>query len=146
MVRILANQLGSPASAVLEDEQFKDWPVERSVEQELEVPILEYVYPKHGLELLCDPDDRIHTIFLKSDKFVRFDKSVLDVPFSSNRQQVLESLGQPSRSGKKRLSAILGERGPWDQFTRPGYAIHVEYPTDSDHVKMITLMRADMVP
>ena len=141
----IPNHLGSPASAIVEAKPFKDWPVEKSFNDDLEEPV-GYVFPQHGLELLCDRDDTIVSIFLKSDDFVRFDDSVADIPFSSKRHQVLERLGAPTRSGEPISDPILGEFGPRDRFARPGYAIHVEYRADADCIKMITLMRADVVP
>jgi hypothetical protein len=43
------------------------------------------------------------------------------------------------------IDPILGEYGPWDRFARLGYTIHVEYRADADCIKMITLMRPDVV-
>jgi hypothetical protein len=125
---------------------YNSWPFEKSFEDDLQEPIIHYVFPQHGLELRCDRDDRISTIFLYSDKFSGFDERLLDVPFSSTRQQVKEHFGPPSKSGGQINDPILGVYGAWDRFTRAGYTIHVEYQADADRVKMITLIRADMVP
>jgi len=86
MVKRIANCLGRPASAILEDEPFKDWPVEQSEEHDIDKPVISYVFPQHDLELACDLDDTIRTIFLTSDEFVRFNEHFLDLPFSASRQ------------------------------------------------------------
>ena len=146
MIKTMSSYLGKPASAMLADAAFKHWPVEKSFEDDLEEPIIQYVFPQHGLELRCDGDDKVSTIFLCADEFGGFDESLLDVPFSSNRQQVLERLGSPSKSGGKLSDPVLGEYGAWDRFARFGHEIHVEYKVDADRIKMITLIRADVVP
>src|SRR6266404_2189171 len=146
MNNTLANYLGRPASVMLAASPFKLWPVEKSFEDELEQPIIHYVFPQHGLELRCDRDDNLSTIFLYSDEFNGFDESILEAPFSLTRQQVMERLGSPSKSGGKMSDPILGEYGAWDRFVRPGHTIHVEYRADADRIKKITLIRADVVP
>ena len=146
MTKTLANYLGKPVSAMLADMPFKLWPIEKSFEDDLAEPIIHYVFPQHGLELRCDRDDKVSTIFLYSDEFNGFDESLFDVPFSSNRQEVKERLGPPSKSGDKVSDPILGEYGAWDRFARPRHTIHVEYRAGADRVKKITLIRTDVVP
>lgn len=142
----LANYLGNPASTMLEALPFKLWPFEKSFEEDLTEPIIHYVFPQHGLELRCDREDNISTIFLYSDEFDGFNDGLLEIPFSFSRQQVQELLGTPSKSGSRISDSILGEYGAWDRFARPGYAIHVQYQVDVDRIKKITLIRADVVP
>ena len=120
--------------------------MEQSEEHDIDKPVISYVFPRHGLELACDLDDTIRTIFLTSDEFVRFNEHFLDLPFSSSRQQVLERLGSPSKSGGPISDPILGEFGLWDRFAWPGYTIHVAFRPDSDRIRQIMLMRPDMVP
>ena len=146
MLKTMVKYLGSPVSTMLEDAPFRLWPFEKSFEDDLEEPSVHYVFSQHGLELTCDRDDRISVIFLYSDKFNGFDESLLDAPFSSNREKVLELFGAPSKSGGKISDPILGEYGAWDRFAKLGHSIHVEYRPDPDRIKRITLMRADMVP
>lgn len=145
MTKTIAQYLGNPASTMLESSPFKLWPVEKSFEDDLPEPIIHYVFPQHGLELRCDRHDIVSTIFLYSDEFNGFDESLLDAPFSSNRNKVIEILGVPSKSGGKISDPILGDYGAWDRFARVGHAIHVEYGADADRIKKITLIRADVV-
>ena len=146
MIQNLANYLGNPASAMLEDLPFKVWPVQKSFEDDLPERIIHYVFPQHGLELRCDSHDNVSTIFLYSDEFNGFDESLFDVPFSSSRLQVKERLGTPSKSGGKISDPILGEYGAWDRFARSGHTVHIEYRADADNIKKITLIRSDVVP
>src|SRR5688572_14093129 len=82
MIGNLANYLGSPVSTMLSVAPFKFWPVQKSFEHDLEEPIVQYVFPLHGLEMRCDRDDKISVIFLHSDEFNGFDEGLLDAPFS----------------------------------------------------------------
>ena len=125
---------------------FSLWPVEKSIEDDPGVPLVHYVFPKHGMELCCDLDDRISVIFLFADEFGGFDESLLGIPFSWSRREVIAYFGAPSKSGAARKDPILGEYGPWDRFLVRGYAVRVEYRTDADCIKDITLMREDAIP
>jgi hypothetical protein len=138
--------LGKHVSILLEEVPFKNWPVEKSIEDDLEEKLTSYMFKEHGFEVSCDRNDKISVIFLYSDKYNGFAESLFEIPFSWNQKQVLEHFGVPSKSGGKVSDPILGDYGPWDRFTRPGYAIHVRYRTDSDRIKQITLMRSDVVP
>jgi hypothetical protein len=142
----LTNYLGSPASAVLRNEPFKNWIFEKSFENDLEEPLIDYVFAQNGVDLVCDRNDKVTTIFLYSDEARCFKESLQDLPFSSTRQEVVDRLGPPSKSGGGIKDPILGEYGAWDRFARPNYTIHVEYRVDADVIKKITLMRADVVP
>lgn len=142
----LSKYLGRQASVLLADPPFKDWAVERSFEPDLESPVIDYVFPHNGMDLVCDQDDRVSTVFLYADGSRCFTDGVEELPFGAGRRDVIARLGTPSRSGDKSSSPILGEHGPWDRFSRPGYAIHVEYRLDVDVIQLITLMRDDVVP
>jgi len=146
MTKNIADYLGSPASSLLQTTPFKDWSVEKSFEEDIDVPIIHYVFQRHGLELRCDRDDKISVIFLYSDEFDGFDESLFEIPFSWGRDQVLEHFGSPSKSGGKVSDPILGNYGAWDRFTLPGHVVHFEYRANFDGIKKITLMCKDMVP
>ena len=144
MTKTLANYLGRPAYTMLEDEPFKDWAFEKSYdEDDPEDLSFNYVVLQHGLSVRSDCDDKITVIFLHSDRTSDFDECL---PFSWSRRKVIERFGVPSKSGAKSSSPILGEYGPWDRFARTGHTIHVEYSADADRIRVITLMRDDVVP
>lgn len=142
----MSEYLNRHVSCILESEPFKKWPVERSAEDDLEDRILHYVFNTNGLELHCDSNDIICAIFLHSEDYNGFDESLLEIPFSLKREQVLEHFGTPSKSGIQIVDSILEECGAWDRFVRPGLVVHVEYRVDTDEINKITLIRSDVVP
>ena len=144
MIKDLATYIGKDAVAMLDAEPFKNWVVEKSVEGDLPEddllePIMQYVFPKNGLELRCHQDGRIRVVFIHSGEYGGFDEKMLDLPFSSTRQQVLSLFGTPLESGSKLHDPILGEYGAWDKFAGDGYMIHFQYYPDADKIKLITL-------
>lgn len=145
-IEALSNYLGRQASALLADQPFKNWIVERSFETGLEKPRIDYVFAQDGIDFVCDGEERVRSIFLYADESRYFREGVLDLPFTLSRQEVMVRFGPPSQSGGGIRDPILGEYGPWDRFARPGYVVHVEYRFDADAIKRLTLMRADAVP
>ena len=146
MATISTSWLGARAPVLLEGDPLRNWPVERTVEEDFDEELIEYVFTGRGLEMHCDEDESVNTVFLKSDDSARFDQDLFDLRFSANRAQVVERLGPPSKSGEKQVDPVFGESGAWDRFDRPDHSLHVQYRTDADAVEMITLMRADVVP
>jgi hypothetical protein len=142
----ITDYLGFQASLMLRDEPFNGWEVERSLEEDLDPPIIHYVFPRHGLELRCDDDEKISVIFLYFDEYEGFDDVLIEPRFSWSRQQVVEYFGSPSKSGGSSSHPILGDYGAWDRFAMPGYAVRFEYRMDSDSIRKITFMRNDVVP
>lgn len=142
----MAQYLGHDIRKLLAVEPFSNWPAERSVEDQLDEPRIHYVFPNRGLALSCDPSGGVRTIFLFSDEYGGFDDSGFDLRFFYGRSEVLACLGTPTKSGEKSSDPIFGENGAWDRFSRPGFAIHVEYRPDADRISKITMMRSDIVP
>lgn len=140
----MTQYLGRPVTELLEAAPFKDWPVERSVERDLEEPIVEYIFEKNGVELRCDANEAVKAIFLFSRDYGGCAQSLSEIPFSLTRKGVLAHFGRPTRSGERLSDAVLGEYGPWDRFERPGaVVIHVEYRADADEIDKITLLCAE---
>ena len=138
--------LGKSALDILKEVPFKEWPVQRSVERDLDEPIIAYCFKKDGLELNCDQNEKIQVIFLYSEKYGGFDEDLLAFPFSLARKEVLERFGKPSESREKISDPILGEYGASDRFSLTGLEMHVEYRTDADQIKNITLMLPEVTP
>ena len=90
----IAEYLGTEVAVFLQDERFKGWKVERTEENELEPPVVYYVFPEGGLALECDADERISTIFLRSKDGHTFDDKLIspDLSLIWNRKQVLQHL------------------------------------------------------
>jgi hypothetical protein len=57
----LVKYLGKPASVFLQNQPFKNWPFERSIENDLPERPISYVFPSDGIDLLCDSDEKITT-------------------------------------------------------------------------------------
>lgn len=145
-IETLANYLGRDASDLLADPPFKNWSFKKSFDNDLEKPRIDYVFAQEGMDFICDGEDKVDTIFLYSDESRYLKEDIQDLPFTSSRKEVIARLGSPAKSGARSSSPFLGESGAWDRFTRSGHAIHVEYRLYADAIKMITLMRADVVP
>lgn len=142
----MTEYLGMLSATLLKSGPFNNWPVDRTVVEDLDEPRIHYLFEGNGLEVSCDVDERISTLFLFSEDHGGFDESLFEIPFSLTRDQVRDHFGSPSKSGEGRKHPILGEYGAWDRFRRPGMTIHVEYHPSADRISKITLMRADAVP
>jgi hypothetical protein len=141
----MADYLGRKASCLLEAEPFKNWSVERSVDDDSDPPEVHYTFRNGGLELSCDREDEsVSSIFLEREEHAGTVLS--DVPFNLGRDEVLARFGAPTKSGEQHSHPILGDYGPWDTFRLTEYTLHVQYTLDSDAIEMITLMRNDVVP
>lgn len=141
----MAKFLGLNVNSFLDVQPFENWPVERSVDDDSDPPEVRFVFPDCGLALICDrEDERINTIFLEAEKYAGTVLS--EVSFHLGRDEVHERFGSPSKRGNAMSDPILGEYGPWDRFDGPNYTVHIQFNVDSDSIKMITLMRNDVVP
>lgn len=146
MIKALNTYLNLSARVLLNELPFKTWLVEKSIDSDLDIPIIQYVFPANGMELRCDIDDTINTIFLYFEEFGGFDDGLSELSFSLGRQEVSLLLGTPSKCGAGVIDPVLGHYGPWDRFAKKDHSIHVEYAIHSDKIKKITLMRADVTP
>jgi len=142
----LTDYIRHPVSQMLGSLPFRDWPVERSVDDDLDERIVNYVFPQNGLALLCDSNEDVRTMFLYSEDRGGFDESLFEIPFSLTREGVFMKYGQPAKRGP-RSTGILGESGAWERFVRPqGVVVHIQYRTDADSIELITLMCAEDAP
>lgn len=142
----LEKYLGRPISMMLADVPFKDWVFEKSSENDIKHPRIDYVFSENGVNVICDETGKVRTIILHSSYPRTFETGLADLPFLWTRQRVIESFGPPSKSGEKFNDAILGQFGPWDRFMKSKHSVHVEYQADSDQIRSVSLMRADIVP
>jgi hypothetical protein len=139
----LTDYLGAPVSALLTNQPFSGWEVERSTEEDLPQTEIRYEFETHGVELICDEAERIRTIFLHRGGD---GEALSEVAFSLSRRDVLDRYGSPSESGAAGRIPGLGDHGAWDLFTLPTASLHVQYLLDRDEIGMITLMCHDAVP
>lgn len=140
--------LGESISKLLEIAPFRSWSVRRIIEDTFDERIVQYVFDDSGLEVQCDGNDRVQTIFMYSEKHGGFDESLLDFSFDTSREQILAQLGTPSKSGERISDALIGESGAWDSFdyTEPDLSAHFEYRLDGEGINKFTLMCGDVVP
>ena len=138
----LAKFLGVHSSKLLTSEPFSRWPVRRSVDDDLPRKEVRYEFDDHGVEMICDKDESIRTIFLHAG----VDESLVDLPFTLRRWEVLDRFGPPSKSGAATRHPVLGQSGAWDRFTLGTMTIHFQYRVDSDEIDLVTVMRHDVVP
>ncbi|MEQ1737039.1 MAG: hypothetical protein ABL886_11630 [Rhodoglobus sp.] len=101
-----------------------------------------YEFVGAGVEVICDEDESIRTIFLHAGA----DVSLSELPFGCTREQVLERFGPPSKSGDGTQDPVLGASGAWDRFNVGPVTVHVQYRLKANGIQMITLMRSDRVP
>lgn len=142
----LAGYLGGTSVEMFSDPPFRGWTFNISVEEDLPRPLIDYVFPENGLDVTCDEEGRVRSIFIYADKSRNFSENIVGFSFSHNRNEVISLLGSPSKSGKAINDPILGVYGAWDRFSFPGYSIHIEYSIDAVKINKVTLMRADAVP
>ena len=142
MANALLDYLGNPASSLLTSPPFVSWKFRRTVDRLLPEIRIDYVSARNKFAFICDSDERINTIFIEADNLGR---DLLDIPFSSSRNDVLSVLGMPAKSGAARKDPYLGKFGPWDRFDEAQYSIHVLYHPHADRIKRVSLARADAV-
>jgi hypothetical protein len=137
--------LGRRAPVLLGSEPFNKWTVERTLDEDSDPPLIGYSFKECGLQFNCDRDsERIRSIFLERDRYAGAILS--EIPFDLRRNEVLNELGKPTKSGEETYHPILGKFGAWDRFQFTGYTIHVQYSSDENGIDKITYMRNDVVP
>ena len=138
----LVKYLGALLSDLLTRPPFANVPTTRSQENELPEPEIHYEFGDLGLDVTCDADERIRTIFVHRS----YHGELSPVPMNARRAEVLALLGVPTKRGDALHDPILGDQGPWDRFDTSTYSIHVQYQVHADKIDLVTLMRADVVP
>jgi len=138
----MADYLGVHASKLLASEPFCGWAVTRSVERDLPRTEVWYEFDGHGVEVICDEDESIRTIFFHAGVH----QWLSDLPFALRRKDIISRFGPPSKSGAATRHPVLGESGPWDRFILGNGTVHFLYRVDSDQIDRITLMRQDAIP
>lgn len=139
-MKLLSKYLGSPVELILDSDPFCNWPVEKTIESDLDPPILHYVFPERSLEFRCDENGLLTTIFVNSEKLDGLDMKHLGASFSWNRNDVLKELGEPTVSGDPINHPVLGSFGSWVKYLLKDYSIHLEFNLETDLVRRITLM------
>jgi hypothetical protein len=117
---------------------FKDWSWKRKLSKELQRIV--YISGKSGLDIYCDNDDNIITIFLYSKKF---DDRLADCKFNWTREQVRARYGKPTRTRATLVDLILGEFGEADIFAFQKARLNVQYKFHVAGIELYTFMKLD---
>ncbi|CAN5133636.1 hypothetical protein BH11PSE2_BH11PSE2_16870 [soil metagenome] len=141
----LLGYLGCQTSAVLSRLPFSSWEFERSTENDVSKPRIDYVFPKAGIDLVSDLEDKIRTLFVHFGDDRCFE-GLAGFSQSSTQCEMLERFGVPSNSGGGFKDPVLGDFGAWDRYSKTKYSIHIQYRAGDDRIALVTLMRADAVP
>lgn len=126
---------------------FSSWLYDKTIDEddfELQTEIF-YEFQDHDLEIQCNKNFIIETIFIKGSDF---DKELLHLDFDFNFTQdmIRDCLGEPSFSGSESNSRYLGKSGAWDRFDFGSYVIHIEYKIDTKSIDKITFMTLARAP
>ena len=140
---MIEQYLGLHISELLGNAPFNQWKFRRSVNMDIDRPYIDYEFPPMTIDVVCDLDGRIRSIFIYTDAVEGV--KLTDIPFSSTRNRVRELFGLPSKYSEKSVGP-LGSAGAWERYTFDSYTIHIEYENDCDEIKRITFMRNDIVP
>lgn len=137
--------LGQDVSLLLNTQPFKEWKVERTVDDDVDPLLVGYNFENSVVLLNCDRnDERVSSIFVKSE--THRGTTLSEVPFHLNREEVRAKFGSPAKSGGPTTDTVLGDFGAWDRFDRTDFQFHIQYRCDSDGIEMITWMRNDVAP
>ena len=130
-------------SVLLGEDPFNKWEIERSIEEDdLLEPGIDYLFEGHGLEINCDSNDIIRTIFLHSNEYGGADKSLTKISLSLSRDEFLRDFQRtPEKSGEGLCDPILGEFGGYDRFRLPDALMHIQYKPGDNSINMITFMK-----
>jgi hypothetical protein len=117
---------------------FNSWKWKRRLYKDLNR--LGYMSGKNGMDVYCDMQEKIITIFLYPKKF---DDRIAGCKFSWTREQVQARYGKPSRIRAALVDPILGEFGEADIFVFSNSKLHVEYNIHTGAVELYTFMNLD---
>ncbi len=146
LLRDLSECLGKPIEQLFSQVPFRNWPAERSLEQTEDEASIYYEFPDQGVDIRCDEDELVRTVFLHVDRLPPLELIGLEIDASLTRQQVLERFGPPSKSGNRVDLPPLGKCGAWDRFSRSTWSLHFQYHYEVETIRLVTLMCQTVVP
>ncbi len=104
--------------------------------------------PKMGFDFLFNEEHIITTLFFYGDPEESEDNSVFagrlpyNLSFPMNRTEVRRMLGVPEKLYDG--GVILNMKvTPWDRFLTKEYFLHIQYSSDSSHIKLVTISLED---
>lgn len=140
----ITNYIGKPISVLLKTEGFNGINYSRTINNGTYELSIEYEFKSLDIEIFCDLNETINTIFLSNNRIGNTE--IIDIDFSLSRSEIHRKFGTPSKSRERSISVFLGPSGAWDRFKNEKYTIHIQYNIDSDGIRRVTIMRNDVVP
>lgn len=138
--------LGRDINELLSSSPFNNWQYELSKEDDLLESIAYYVFTQDGLEIQCDPNNIIKTIFLYSKEYGGYELSGMSFTFDMTRDQIRGTFGIPERAGEESNDDILGFHGCWDRYKLSGYYIHFSFVKGACGIDQVTLISGEDAP
>lgn len=142
----LSSFIGKSIDSLLEIKPFSDWGVEKSLDDEGEELVYHYTFIENGFEVRCDEDLKICVMFINSNEYGGFKEDFEEASLTSEKSEVINYFGSPTKSGGPVNHPILGRSGAWDQFVFDNFAIHCQYKIESEKIERITIMNHDSLP
>ncbi len=106
-----------------------------------------YLSRDAGVELAADAHGLVTTVFLHfhgDDGFTSFQGEIPGGAGSvPRRTRLREMLGHPDEQGDPYRDRFLGDYGPWDRWTLPGFALHAQFAVDGERLERVTLTLPD---
>lgn len=139
----LTDYLGAKSFQLLNLPPFNTQTFDRTSEEDLLSPLIDYVCEGYGMSFICDGEENIQTIFIEAECLHLLES---DLPVHGGRQQVIARLGMPSLSGEPRRHDILGAYGAWDRYDFERHSVHFSYELLENRIHQITLMLSAIAP
>ena len=136
--------LGKDISSILKISPFKSWIITQSRHDDLAEIRIHYIFENKAIEIVCDKDNLIGTIFINVDKYDSF--KFFEIPFSSNRKKVLKQFGKPFKTQEMFNHSILGVFKKCDYFRQNQLVIAIDYKIKKNEIHNVTLMTNDFLP
>lgn len=127
--------LGEAVERLLGEKPFSKWLFTRTVENDLDEPVVTYSSEQNGLEIACNDASEVNTIFVTPKGYFAAATDWLPTPFFRSRRNVVHEFGRPSKSGAS-----------WDRYDYPEYSVHYQFLSRTGTIAMITFMKAEVVP
>ncbi|WP_436793311.1 hypothetical protein [Actinospongicola halichondriae] len=89
-------------------------------------------FPHHGFDLVADAAGTVTTVHLCSARLDGYTEYRWELPagiaFGNDREELLDRLGDPTRSGEARVIQPFGNTPAWDLWRLGSTTVHCRYP------------------
>lgn len=109
-----------------------------------------WTFSRSGFSFFFGEDSRLRAIHIFPEGREGFSGFAEPLPggfsWRSRKDDVVQQLGPPSKSGGGGKSALYGRVPDWIRYDYPDYSLHTEFSGPDDTVGLMTLMSPDAVP